>query len=254
MNLLLIFFIIIGIISIFYYGKFKLWYYDLNSITYLNIAKNIANISKNIAINILISGIIVLHSYLIIQNESTIHCGDFYSTYNMYLPCIFIIITYLIFVNIKKGHLIKPFSNTFGYLYSIFFLNNIFEKLLIDIPSDDENLKRLMQLVRDKPTICINEFTPYNFTDKIKEYDFIIQPGIYLGDFKDGVKKKFLFSEFIFLSFFIAINSLWTKNEILNTKCKVNNSIKNHTTSLTQSKSNLKSNLKKKKKKVYNIN
>ena len=40
-----------------------------------------------------------------------------------------------------------------------------------------------------------------------------------LIDFINGVKKKFLFSELLFLLLLQLISNLWTKNEVLNTKC-----------------------------------
>ena len=189
----------------------------------------------NIIINLVIFSITIVYTTLIIRNQSILHCGGENYRLTMFMPSIIIMITYFIFIYIFKGSLIKPFSNTFGFL---FFLirkgNDKFKSLLKSNEDGNNKLNHILNIINDKPNICINEFTPYNMREKYNDFtDILINVNgnskLY-ENFEDSIRNKFYFSELLFLIYFYFINIIWTKNEVLNTKC---NTIKKNTTSNT---------------------
>jgi len=189
----------------------------------------------NIVINLVIFSITIVYTTLIIRNQSILHCGGENYSLTMFMPSILIMITYFIFIYIFNGSLIKPFSNTFGFL---FFLiqngNDKFKSLLKSNEDGNNKLNHILNIINDKPNICINEFTPYNMREKYNDFtDILINVNgnskLY-ENFEDSIRNKFYFSELLFLIYFYFINIIWTKNEVLNTKC---NTIKKNTTSNT---------------------
>jgi len=203
----------------------------------------------NIVINLVIFSITIVYTTLIIRNQSILHCGGENYRLTMFMPSIIIMITYFIFIYIFKGSLIKPFSNTFGFL---FFLirkgNDKFKSLLKSNEDGNNKLNHILNIINDKPNICINEFTPYNMDEKYKDFEDILinldgnSKSLY-ENFEDSIRNKFYFSELLFLIYFYFINMIWTKNEVLNTKC---NTIKNKTISNTNTTTNSTNTTKKK--------
>lgn len=222
---MLLFLIFLVIYIAIYVIKYKFYDYNKNFYAF-----------KNLMINATIILVTLTSTFLTIHNETKLHCGVVNSSWNMYMPFVFIMITYLIFTNIFSGVLIKPFSNTFGYIFSFFIkLSDTFKKLLKGSISN-EKLNNMLNIVMNKPNICINEFTPFNISRQFLDFKDIIRENLFnnnnlnfqdldLIKFIDGVKQKWLFSELLFLLSFLAISNLWTKNEILNTKCRSNKSI-----------------------------
>ena len=191
----------------------------------------------NIIINLVIFSITIVYTTLIIRNQSILHCGGENYSLTMFMPSILIMITYFIFIYIFKGSLIKPFSNTFGYL---FFLvrngNKKFTNLLKSTETGNNKLNHILSIIINKPNICVNEFTPYNMDEKYNDFEEILITNNSIKSkelyeiFEDSIRNKFYFSELLFLIYFYFINIIWTKNEVLNTKC---NTIKKNTTSNT---------------------
>lgn len=228
--LFLLIFYIIGYVLKYKFYKFYKPLYDWKSI--------------NLYLNLGLILVTFIYTNFTIINVSKLYCGNNniypFSVYvTLLLPFIVIMLTYFLFITTNNGVLIKPFSNTFGYLFS--FIINLSDKFktLLKYEDDDNKLsgklKKLFKIVFNKPSICINEFTPYNITNKFEDFEEIIDGKIMeninnikkgypmenenLINFINGVRKKFLFSELIFLLLLQLISNLWTKNEVLNTKC-----------------------------------
>jgi hypothetical protein len=123
----------------------------------------------------------------------------------------------------------QPFSNTFGYgVAKIMGVNSILFKLLKSASVGDTNTKKMLHNIYTNPALFINEITPTNFDDFVKNSNFLFVSGASskpeMQQLKNIIRLKDIVSEFVWYILSGMLVSTVSYNTIVNSGCT--NSVK----------------------------
>jgi hypothetical protein len=127
----------------------------------------------------------------------------------------------------------QPFSNTFGYgIAKLAGINSVLFKLLKPKPTSDTKLKKTLDDIYTNPSLFINQITPDNFNDFIKngvgQRDSMFVSGAAnmpaIHQFYNIIRVKDLVSEFMWYALGGLLVTTISYNNIVNSTC--NNSVK----------------------------
>ena len=122
----------------------------------------------------------------------------------------------------------RPFSNTFGYgLSKLAGVNSILFKILKSPVSGDNKLKKTLHNIYSNPSLFINQITPENFDDFVKNSAFMFVPGAArmpeMDKFRSIIRMKDMVSEFVWYMLSGILVTTVSYNSIVNSTC--NNSV-----------------------------
>lgn len=183
--------------------------------------------------------IIIVFMYFININIMSTKCGSNISVFKATLlpwGAIFgpMIIALLIFPQWKR-----PFSNTFGYMIArLAGGNNALLELL------DPTKKQALHYVYNKPSLLINEFTPDNFNEKIKEMLGEKEESVFIDSpdkieaFRKIIQLKDIISQWIWFFLTATIVTSTSYSMIMNTECtkSVNDYVLAHNIAMSEVK------------------
>lgn len=124
----------------------------------------------------------------------------------------------------------RPFSNTFGYgIAKLAGVNSVLFKILKPpIAAGDNKLKKTLHDIYSNPALFINEITPANFDDFVRNSSFMFVPNASrspaMAQFRNIIRAKELVSEFIWYLLSGLLVTTVSYNAIVNSNCS--NSVK----------------------------
>ena len=118
----------------------------------------------------------------------------------------------------------RPFSNTFGYLVSkLAGVNELLFKLLKSPNTGGIKLKKTLHNIYSDPSLFINEITPTNFSDFVKNSTFLFVPNAArmpeMKQFFNIIRLKDLVSEFVWYILSGILVTTVSYNAIASTNC-----------------------------------
>lgn len=118
----------------------------------------------------------------------------------------------------------QPFSNTFGYgIAKLMGVNKLLFNLLKSESTGDTQTKKILHNIYTNPALFINQITPDNFDEFVKNSKFMFVQGATskpeMGEFRNIIRLKELVSEFMWYLLSGILVTTVSYNTIVNSTC-----------------------------------